>query len=242
MSERQPVHVYTAHPDQVQTSGASILDDAERSRAAAFRFPQDRELYVAAHLFLRRTLSKHAPVAPTDWQFKTNAYGKPFISNSGYEHLQFNLSHTRGMIACAVSHAGAIGVDVEKRKPLTDLDALCRYALAPLEAHDVLSASNDRQQAQRFFTYWTLKEAYIKARGMGLSIPLQQFTFVQNEQLQWRLHAEIPELGRQETWQFATRIIGEHHLSVGMQSTNNSNINNLTFLHIAGDENQTKIY
>lgn len=226
MNEKQPVHIYTARPDQVQTSDATILDDNERSRAAAFKFPRDRELYIAAHLFLRRTLSKHAPVAPTDWQFKTNAYGKPFINNSGYEQLQFNLSHTQGMIACAVSYAGAIGIDVEKRKPLTDLDALCRYALAPLEAHDVLSANTIRQKEQRFFTYWTLKEAYIKARGMGLSIPLQQFTFVQDEQQEWQLYTETADLGRQETWQFATYIIGEHHLSVGLKPKNNININN----------------
>lgn len=238
----EPTHLYITRPEQVKTPGTAILDNAERSRADAFKFPQDRELYIAAHLFMRRTLSKHAPIAPADWRFTTNTYGKPFIATPGYEHLQFNLSHTQGMIACAVSYTGAVGVDVEKRKPLTDLDALCRYALSPLEAHDVLSIRDPARKEQRFFTYWTLKEAYIKATGMGLSIPLQEFTFTQDTKLEWRLHTETPESNPQEKWQFDTHIIGRHHLSVGIEKINTRFISTLTFLYNSGSDNPIKIY
>ncbi|MGB5599821.1 4'-phosphopantetheinyl transferase superfamily protein [Thiothrix litoralis] len=235
MDDTSAVHIHTARPEQVDQAEKTLLDQVELARATTFKFPKDRELYVAAHIFLRQTLSQYAPVSPADWQFDTNAYGKPFIINSGYQWLQFNLSHTQGLIACAVSHGLPVGVDVERCKPLSDLDALCRYTLSPLEAYDVLSISNTEQRARRFFTYWTLKEAYIKARGIGLSLPLQQFTFVQDENLTWQLYTDettVPDNSR--SWQFDTEIIGQHYLSIGAQNTKLVNTHELTFSIFTG--------
>ncbi|QLQ31751.1 MAG: hypothetical protein HZT40_09270 [Candidatus Thiothrix singaporensis] len=144
------VAVHLARPEPPEQAEAAVLDATERSRAAAFRFEPDRNLYVAAHVFLRHTLSRHAPIAPAEWRFSANAYGKPFITNPGHTSLQFNLSHTDGLIACAISQGQAVGVDVEQCKPMPDLDNLCRYALSAREAEDVLAIHDGAQQVQRF--------------------------------------------------------------------------------------------
>lgn len=205
------VHIHLCRPERFAAGGEDSLDAAERGRAGAFKFDKDRDLYIAAHVFLRRVLSRYAPVTPENWRFVNNAYGKPTIANPGYEWLRFNLSHTGGRVACAVARNRAVGVDVEQHKPLGDLPSLCRYAFSPLEAEDVLSARLPGEQEQRFFSYWTLKEAYIKARGMGLSLPLQQFSFVREGQQGWRLEYAPGFQDDGETWQFSTRRLGESH-------------------------------
>lgn len=223
MGSVQQVYIHLAKPEQIGNCAA--LDDKEHERAGAFRFDEDRKLYIAAHQFLRQTLSQYAPVAPKAWLFTTTEYGKPFITNPGYEYLQFNLSHTKGLIACAISHTNAVGVDVEKHKPLNDLRSLCRYALSPVEADDVLSIMNSREREKRFFTYWTLKEAYIKATGMGLSSPLQQFTLVQEQNARkgWWLRARPTSRAYylEKAWRFETRILGQYHLAVSIKSVEN---------------------
>ena len=204
--------VHLADPQTPAAADISLLDAAERSRADNFRFTCDRELYIAAHAFLRQTLSRHAPaVMPGEWRFAANAYGKPFISNPSYGHLQFNLSHTKGLIACAVSNGKPVGIDVEQCKPLEDIESLCRYAFSPRESADVLALPVGEQQMQRFFTYWTLKEAYLKARGMGLSLPLQQFSMQQGDDGQWCVHGSLTITEQDTNWQFLSQPIGNRH-------------------------------
>jgi 4'-phosphopantetheinyl transferase len=215
------VHLYVEKPAAIYLANAHLLNTAEQQRANAFRFEKDRELYTAAHIFLRQTLSQHADITPADWQFSHNAYGKPTITNRGYETLQFNLSHTQGMLACAVSNAGAIGVDVERHKPLQDVASLCHTALADTERADVLSNPDATRREQRFFTYWTLKEAYLKALGMGLSLPLQQFSFRQGKSEQWRLHCQTALPDDEGHWQFlACQIDESHSLALAVQIAN----------------------
>jgi 4'-phosphopantetheinyl transferase len=127
---------------------------------------------------VRIVLSAYAAIEPRDWRFVVNGYGGPSI---GSEHarakgLEFNLSHTDGLVAMAVTRDRAIGVDVESvRTEEVDL-AVADRVFAPQELA-ALRALPREQQKQRFFEYWTLKESYIKARGLGLSIPLDGFAF-----------------------------------------------------------------
>lgn len=210
------VYIHLLQPDAPSYSNVdnSILSGEEIQRLVAFRFQRDRELYRAAHLFLRQVLSRYAPLAPAQWQFSRNAYGKPAIANPDYTDLRFNLSHTHGLIACAVTQRYAIGVDVETIKPLIDLPALCQYAFTTDEAADVLAKASHPQQTDRFYRYWTLKEAYIKARGMGLSLPLQQFGFSQNANNGWQLMCAPALQDTPENWQYDTcRISPEHYLA-----------------------------
>lgn len=218
------VHIHLLRPELVKDTDNKTLDATEHQRAQSFKFDKDRDLYVAAHLFLRQVLSRYAPVPKKDWQFVSNAYGKPAIANPGYGWLQFNLSHTQGRVACAVARNRAVGVDVEQHKCLSDLPSLCRHSFSPPEAEHVLSTHVPDQQQQRFFSYWTLKEAYIKARGIGLSLPLQQFSFVQEVNRNWQLHyaPNFPDDG--ENWQFSTSRLGKsHYLAYCVQAGSDSN-------------------
>lgn len=214
------VHIHLLEAESVfEPIAASLLDITERQRAQAFKFAQDRDLYVAAHVFLRQVLSRYVKIDPATWRFTHNTYGKPAIANPGCAWLQFNLSHTHGSVACAVARERPIGVDVETRKQLINLPALCQYAFSPTEAANVLAQPLE-QQEKRFFSYWTLKEAYIKARGMGMSLPLQQFTFRQDANHAWHLHDTTPDGQDEERhWQADTcRLNNNHYLAYCVQT------------------------
>lgn len=216
MQRKDSVVIHLSAPHNIDLAGEQWLDQHELSRANAFKFAQDRALYVAAHSFLRQSLSHYAPLTPDAWRFVHNAYGKPAIANQGYQALQFNLSHTQGLIACAISHTHTVGVDVEQRKTLADLAALCRYAFTPQETAHVLAQHSVTTQEKHFFTYWTLKEAYIKAKGMGLSIPLQDFYFSHNQQQQWQIHTTKELEAQNQHWQFNTFATQQHHLAIAI--------------------------
>ena len=210
------IHVHLIRPEKVDITQQNCLDDKERMRAKTFKFSKDRRLHVASHLFLRQLLSQYAPLSPALWRFKTNAYGKPFIANSQYVELSFNLSHTQGFIACVIAYQRAVGIDIERCKPLHDVNGLCDTAFSPLEARDVQSLKNHSEQEQRFFTYWTLKEAYIKARGMGLSIPLQQFSFIETKVGKWELHCDPNLMSSGQNWRFSSHKINEYYLATAV--------------------------
>jgi len=126
---------------------------------------------------VRTMLSRYASVRPAGWSFIANVHGRPEILDrpKGVPDLRFNLSHTEGLIACAVTIGREVGVDVEHVGRRLTHDVAGRF-FAPREVDD-LKALPDDQQHLAFFDYWTLKEAYIKARGFGLALPLADFAF-----------------------------------------------------------------
>jgi 4'-phosphopantetheinyl transferase len=125
---------------------------------------------------LRTCLSAYLDRRPADWAFAVNAYGRPHIEGRHAGEVHFNLSHTAGFVTCAIARTYDIGVDVERTDRDVDHLQLAPSVFAHLELeHLGMAPSGDR--AATFFRLWTLKEAYIKARGMGLSIPLKDFWF-----------------------------------------------------------------
>lgn len=186
-----------------------LLDAEERRRHGRFLFDEHRHLYLTAHGLVRTTLSRYLDVPPQDWRFAFNNYGRPEIANSlAGPPLRFNLSHTRGMAVCAVSWERDLGVDVEdvERKNLTV--AIADRYFSPHEVRDLHARPPD-QQHRGFFDYWTLKEAYIKARGMGLSLPLDKFSYrLQQVELPLEERPEVeigfdPEIGDDPaSWRF----------------------------------------
>jgi 4'-phosphopantetheinyl transferase len=155
-----------------------LLTDVERTQEHRFRFSKDRHRYIVTRALTRTVLSRYAPVAPEQWSFKTNAYGKPEIANNDpiARKMSFNISHTDGLVVLAVTGGQPLGVDIENvglRRVTSDL---ANGFFAADETRDLYALPSVLQH-DRFFQYWTLKESYIKARGMGLSIPLDQFSF-----------------------------------------------------------------
>ena len=142
---------------------------------ARLHFASDRQLYAAAHALVRQALSECAPeVTPEAWQFAVSAHGRPELLPP-WDRLRFNLSHTDGLVACVATLDIDCGIDVEaiRQRPAA---ALSRQVLAPAEQQVVASAPAD-QRPWLFFRYWTLKEAYVKAQGMGLSLPMERCEF-----------------------------------------------------------------
>lgn len=162
-----------------QEAMRALLDAAERVREQRFRFAEDRLRHLIARAMVRQVLSEYADVAPADWRFVANAHGRPEIA-PGHgplpDRLRFNLSHTNGLVALAVSQDRAVGVDVEHLAGPTT-QGIAEQFFSAREAADLTVAPPERQ-AHRFYEYWTLKESYIKARGLGLALPLDRFSFV----------------------------------------------------------------
>jgi 4'-phosphopantetheinyl transferase len=178
MHGRVQVYVYIAKASawtpEAKALGFELLQPSERERAARFRFEADRRMYVAAHALLRRALSRHAPVDASDWRFTGGERERPEIELPVRSpRLRFSLSHTRSVAACAIADEVDVGFDVEDlgRDALEVAD---RFAPSERAA---LAASAADARVDLFFTYWTLKEAYMKACGLGLAIPLDQMAF-----------------------------------------------------------------
>lgn len=150
-----------------------LLSDAEQARARRFRRPADRVLFVQAHGLLRRVLSRHAVVAPAQWHFVVGPWGKPALCPQRHPELQdlrFNLSHCAGLVAVAVAWAREVGVDVERLDALEQPGELASSVLGPHERQDWQQIGPDLGAQQHFLmTRWTLKEAVLKALGLGLS-------------------------------------------------------------------------
>jgi 4'-phosphopantetheinyl transferase len=144
---------------------AALLSEAELQRC--LRLPSGaRDEALVARAMTRSVLSRYVDVEPGQWRFDTGAGGKPHIADDAIP-LAFNLSHSRGHIAVAVTSGAAVGVDIESGQGARDVMRLARRFFAPAEvaALDALPAS---EQADLFYAYWTLKEAWIKAHGGGV--------------------------------------------------------------------------
>lgn len=169
------VELWLADPADAGDAALALLDEGERERMGRFVFEKDRRLYLAAHALVRRALSRRAPVDPAAWRFAAEDGGRPVIAGPApVPPLRFNLSHCAGLVACAIAEGRDVGVDVEPlaEVPRDLIDRIC----APAEAA-ALRALPPAAQPERFFTLWTLKEAYVKARGLGLALPVEEACF-----------------------------------------------------------------
>lgn len=173
-------HLYTvrlsdARDPALLAAYRDLLSADERARCDRYLFERNRHEHVVAHALKRLCLSRYAPVDPRAWSFVIGERGKPEIAAPA-SGLRFNLSHTDGLVACLVADAADVGVDVETSARGTDTDAIASRFFAEPEVEAMMALPSEEHR-YRFFEYWTLKEAYIKARGLGLAIPLGDFWF-----------------------------------------------------------------
>jgi 4'-phosphopantetheinyl transferase len=154
-----------------------LLSESECVRLRRYKVQGARDQFLAARVLVRTTLSMYADVAPQEWKFETNRYGRPSIMRpEQFRCLRFNLSHTDGLVVCAIASTDDIGIDVENvQRDLNPL-TMAPSVFAPQEVMTVIQAP-PKNRKECFFSIWTLKESYIKARGMGLSLPLDAFWF-----------------------------------------------------------------
>jgi 4'-phosphopantetheinyl transferase len=202
------VHVDLVHPDEPDAwaqheAYRALLSPDEHERMGRLVFERDRRRFLLTRALARTTLSRYAPVAPADWAFITNVHGRPEILDRprGVPDLRFNLSHTEGLIACAVTIGREVGVDVEHIQRRLTHDVAGRF-FAPSEVNDLKALPED-ERTRAFFDYWTLKEAYIKARGFGLALPLADFAFRLAPPAPPQIAFEPALEDDPDTWQFA---------------------------------------
>jgi 4'-phosphopantetheinyl transferase len=170
------VHVWRANLQQSPSCLASltqVLSAEERGRAERYRFEADRKRSMIGRGVSRLLLARCLGAAPEELRFTYNAFGKPALVSES-RHLHFNISHSGEWVLIALSQDRALGVDVErKRADMATAEIAARF-FSPVEC-SALAALPAAERCAAFFSCWTRKEAYLKARGDGLSLPLDQF-------------------------------------------------------------------
>jgi 4'-phosphopantetheinyl transferase len=246
------VHVWRASlelsAEHVQRLRQTLAAD-EIARAERFYFEKDRKHFIVARGVLRVILSRYLGLDPTQLEFSYSSYGKPALTTSpGKDWLRFNLSHSHELALYAITYGREVGIDIEYMRDKVSSEAIAEHYFSPREV-TVLRALPVSLRREAFFTCWTRKEAYIKARGEGLSFPLDHFDVSlvpgepaallhtlgdPHEASRWSLQALAPAMGyaaalaveghdwRLSCWQWAPSWSESSDPSRSMQSEGSS--------------------
>lgn len=175
---RDEVHVWRATLDETPSRIDSFLHTLaadERTRAERFYFPRDRERFIVARGVLRAILGLYSNRAPECVSFSDGSHGKPALAwESGGAAIRFNISHSHGVALYAVTRAREVGIDVEFIRSDLEVEQIAERFFSHHEIATLRALPTDLRESA-FFRCWTRKEAYIKAKGEGLSLPLDQF-------------------------------------------------------------------
>ena len=216
------VDIWTLAPERVQEAGRldllqSILSAEERSRHRRFRCTEAAHQYLVAHGMLRSVLSRYADIPPADWQFTYGEHGRPEIANPAYVSLRFNLTHTAGLIACVIVRDRACGIDAEHCIARRHILGVARRMFSAQE-YEALERAGDDARLEGFYTGWTLREAYVKARGIGISFPTRKLDFTVRGEGDISL-SQAPDIdGSGDDWQFRlVRPTADHLMAVAVE-------------------------
>ncbi len=226
LPERE-VHIWWTRPDSIRypetlSRFSALLSEDEREHHGRLVAERDRHLYLVAHALARCTLARYTGVEPSSLRFANNRYGRPRLTEEGASAgLSFNLSHTKGLAAIAIADGREVGIDVESFRRTADAISIADRYFSAFEAKQLRSVPAEKRR-ERFFTYWTLKEAYVKARGMGLSLPLKGFSFDLRDARAIRI-SFAPELqDSADSWRFELfRPMSHHLLAVAVRCASN---------------------
>ena len=160
--------------DSLKTLVTTLSVD-EIQRADRFNLQGDKERFIAAHGCLRDILARYHYWEPGQLNFSTNDYGKPTLSTDSSERrMDFNLSHSNDFALVAVTSERKVGVDLERIRQGISAQVIARQYFSPSEFSELMALPSEQREIG-FFNCWTRKEAYIKAQGLGLSLPLESF-------------------------------------------------------------------
>jgi 4'-phosphopantetheinyl transferase len=192
------VHVWRATFDWPVTPLDRILSPEERERARRFRFDLHRKYFLIGRGLLRTLLSRYLGIQPGSLLFDYTPFGKPTLASPA-ESLRFNVSHSGDLLLIAVTLNRAVGVDIEQIHRDRAVAEIVEHFFSPNE-RSTLASLPDHVRHDAFFNCWTRKEAYIKAKGAGLSLPLDQFevTFLSGDPAE--LLATQPDAAEAGRW------------------------------------------
>jgi 4'-phosphopantetheinyl transferase len=217
---RREIHIWCASLATDETTFErleSTLADQERERARRFIFERDRDRYIAARGILRDLLGKYLHCAPRSIEFVYGPYGKPALASDALRPaICFNLSHSHGLAAVAIGQEREVGIDVELIRAEFASEAIAKRYFSAREI-DELSRLPAELRTEGFFLCWTRKEAYIKAKGDGLQIPLDSFdvslspgrpaTLSSVDQPRWGIESFVPTLVSER--RYAAAVVAE---------------------------------
>lgn len=179
-------------PEERFSPFEQVLSPEEQSRAGRFRFSVHRRHFVAARGVLRYLLGHYASIPAGDIRFKEGPYGKPEMPGSG--GIRFNVSHSGELGLYAIAVQREVGADIEQHRPMDDLESVSRHYFASREVAELEQvALPDRNAA--FFRCWSRKEAFVKALGAGLSLPLDSFCVSIGEEPELTIEGQLPGAG-----------------------------------------------
>ncbi|MCB9707950.1 MAG: 4'-phosphopantetheinyl transferase superfamily protein [Myxococcales bacterium] len=163
--------------ESVRGAAEALLNDTEKARQKRLQLPSAKDEFCLSRYMLRTCLSTYCDVAATEWRFKDNVYGKPEISYPSLsEPLAFNLSHTLHGIALAVSSIDEVGIDLEHTERRASILEIAERFYSTREYNEIGMLPRDDGR-RRFFEYWTLRESYVKARGLGAALLFAHLAF-----------------------------------------------------------------
>ncbi|TQV85984.1 4'-phosphopantetheinyl transferase family protein [Aliikangiella coralliicola] len=204
----QEVHLWHVYDEEIVEPSLlsryfELLSEEELVQQKKFYFEKDRHQYLITRAMVRCVLSLYdASIAPDAWTFDKNDFGKPFISNSEIvKPVRFNISHTDKLVTIAVTSNQEVGVDVEYLPRLGKMLEIANRFFSPKETEHLFALPPEKRK-NRFFDLWTLKEAYIKACGMGLSIPLDHFSYSFSQQGKITISFDPARQDQPDKWQF----------------------------------------
>ncbi len=177
---QEDVHVWRidiAQPPAIVQPLRDLLSADENAKADRFHFEKDRQRYIVSHAVLRTLLARYLDIPLVEARhisFSYNDYGKPTLPAPCSSTLNFNLSHSRDLALLAFTHGRQLGVDVEYMRAIREYEELAERFFSPHECATLQALPISLRQ-EAFYHCWTQKEAYIKARGMGLSLALDSF-------------------------------------------------------------------
>jgi len=212
------VHLWVACPDRVREPALlrgyeSLLSAAERTRYRSFSCDHHGHEYLTTRALVRCTLSRYRSIEPADWRFTQNAHGRPEIAPPC--GLRFNVSNSPRLVVCAVACA-SVGIDVEPHVRAGEILDLAPTVFSRRELAD-LRALSGQAQRERAVSLWTLKECYVKARGIGLSIPLQDFSFAFDDAGMVHIATHSAPRDELERWQFRFLDHAAHRIAIAVE-------------------------
>jgi 4'-phosphopantetheinyl transferase len=175
----------------------SMLSTEEAERAARFHFPADRDRYITAHGCLRDILARYLRGEPAQLSFVAGTHGKPSLATE--EAIDFNLSHSNDYALIAIARGRRVGIDVERMRKGISSFVIAQQYFSKAEVAELQALPIDEREVA-FFTCWTRKEAYIKAQGLGLSLPLESFDVSLSPDEPAILRATRPDFDEASRW------------------------------------------
>jgi 4'-phosphopantetheinyl transferase len=198
-------------PEQLEACIA-LINEEERAQMARFRFERNRLEFLATRVLLRTALSDRHQLPRESWRYRQNAWGKPAVEPDC--NLRFNVSNCAGLVVCVTAEGAEVGIDAESHERAATIAGLAGEVFSSLE-QDQLRSLKPELREDRALSLWVLKEAWIKAHGMGMSLPLKCISFIFDES--GCIHLELAEDLKKESqrpWRYALLDHSDHRIAL----------------------------